>query len=406
MDNSSLDWSKQMTVKKYYENVNLQQLQTKIIESNITDANEPYVLLEETIFYPTGGGQPHDTGTINGIEVERVEEIDGKIYHYVKEPITTKEVNCELNFNRRLDHMQQHAGQHILSATFENYFQLKTVSFHLGSTMCTIDLDTDTLTDEIMSEVERLANQVILENRPILTKWVTKEQADQLPLRKKLSKEEDIRLVIIPDYDYNGCGGTHPNFTGEVMAIKIMGIEKMKQNIRVSFICGHRILQELHKKTAIIQSLQKQLNAPEESLLDSASKLLQSEKNKQKQIEELHEKLIDEKVLKIIQSKEEVLIIDLPDETMAHLQKIAKKCISLKETMTICILSPKEDSIEFVCAKGKSATNSLSMKTLNQLLLEVTAGRGGGNELFAQGGTKSTYDLTEVYKIAKNYLQV
>lgn len=395
-----------MTVKKYYENVNLKQLHTKIVESAITKDNEPYILLEETIFYPTGGGQPHDTGTINGIEVVRVEEVDGQIYHYVKEAITANVADCELNFERRFDHMQQHAGQHILSATFENYFNLKTVSFHLGKTICTIDLETNLITEEILQEVERLANQVIIENRPIITKWVTKDQANQLPLRKKLAKDEDIRLVIIPDYDYNGCGGTHPEFTSQVMGIKLMGIEKMKQNIRVSFICGHRILHELHKKTQVIGSLQKQLNAPEDSLVDSANKLLLSDKDKQKQIELLQEQILEAKVQSIIQSQEEILIVELPEESMTNLQKVAKKCISLKEKMTICILSPKEDNIEFVCAKGKLATHSLSMKTLNQLLLDCSKGRGGGNDLFAQGGSKSVYDLKQMYEVAKNYLQV
>jgi len=396
---------KEMTEKQYYKNVNLQSLETTVISTGITEENEHYVILKETIFYPTGGGQPHDTGWINGIEVYNVEEIDGQIRHFVKEPIKESKASCQLDFKRRFDHMQQHAGQHILSATFENYFHLKTVSFHLGTNYCTIDLDTEEVAEDLLAKVESLANQIIIENRPILTKWVTKEQAAQLPLRKALSVEEDIRLVIIPDYDYNGCGGTHPEFTGQVMTIKIMATEKMKQKTRVTFICGNRVIHELHKKTSIITTLQEQLNSPEEKLVDAAKRVLQSEKEKQKEIDALKETILDSQVQNILDSGQEIHVIELPNETMANLQKFAKKCIAAKESLILCLVSTKEDSIQFVCAKGKLATSELSMKQLNTWLIEATNGKGGGNDLFAQGGGKFI-SVEEIVQVAKQYLQV
>lgn len=141
--------------------------------------------------------------------------------------------------------MQQHCGQHILTAAFVELLNIPTVSFHLGSELVTIDLATEQLTDEQLALVEKRANEIILENRPIETKWITKEELPNFPLRKDVSVDEDIRLVIIPDYDYNGCGGTHPTSTGQVSTIKIMGTEKMKKNIRVSFVCGNRVLKQL-----------------------------------------------------------------------------------------------------------------------------------------------------------------
>ena len=395
-----------MTEKRYYDNVNLQNLETTIISEGLTEENEHYVVLKETIFYPTGGGQPHDTGWINGVEVYNVEEVDGRIRHYVKEQLVEKTANCQLDFKRRFDHMQQHAGQHILSATFENYFHLKTVSFHLGTNYCTIDIDTEEVAEELLAKVESLANQIIIENRPIITKWVTKEQAAELPLRKALSVEDDIRLVIIPDYDYNGCGGTHPDFTGQVMAIKIMATEKMKQKTRVSFICGNRVIQELHKKTSIITTLQEQLNSPEDKLIDAAKRILQSEKEKQKEIDSLKETLLDNKVDSLIKSGQDVHVIELPNETMANLQKFAKKCITINEKMTLCLLSSKEEAIQFVCAKGKAVANDWSMKQLNMLLIEATNGKGGGNDLFAQGGGKLHTSLLDISEIAEQYLKV
>lgn len=141
--------------------------------------------------------------------------------------------------------MQQHAGQHILTAAFVELFNLPTVSFHLGSEQVTIDLAVDTISEDQLLAAEALANDIILENRPIETTWITENELENYNLRKDVAVTGDIRLVIIPNFDYNGCGGTHPISTGQVSAIKILGTEKMKGNIRVSFVCGQRVLKEL-----------------------------------------------------------------------------------------------------------------------------------------------------------------
>ena len=247
-------------------------------------------------FYPTGGGQPHDTGTINGIEIINVEEIDGEIRHFVAEGESVAglsgEIKGVLNWERRFDHMQQHAGQHILTAAFVELFDLPTVSFHLGSDTVTIDLQTSAVTEDQLAFAEKRANEIILENRDILTKWVTMEEANQYPLRKALKVEGDIRLVIIPDYDYNGCGGTHPTSTGQVQAIKILATEKMKQNIRVHFVCGKRVLQTLHLQNNVLTNVAKQLSAPKEDASIALQKVMTTVKATEKALTEAQDELL------------------------------------------------------------------------------------------------------------------
>ena len=186
------------------------------------------------------GGQPNDIGTLADQHVINVEEIDGEIRHYLEGPFldTNKEIAGTIDWERRFDHMQQHTGQHLLSAAFDQLFEYRTIGFHLGAEIVTIDLETEVLTEHQVQRAEGLANQIILENRPIEVKWVTEEELSQYPLRKETKVKDDIRLVIIPDFDYNGCGGTHPKATGEVSSVKVLDWERQKKKVRVQFVCG------------------------------------------------------------------------------------------------------------------------------------------------------------------------
>ena len=278
-----------MTKKLYYEDPYLTTFTASIIKK------EPeYVIISETAFYPTGGGQPCDTGSLNGISVINVEIIDGELRHFLAEPLDSQsiEVKGSINWRRRFDHMQQHAGQHILSAAFAELFQMQTVSFHLGKETATIDLDTTEVTEEQLKKVEELANQIILENRAIETKWVTEDELTQYKLRKATSIKEDIRLVIIPDFDYNACGGTHPSSTGQVGSIKILQTEKQKRHIRVEFVCGKRVLTQLDRKQNVLLNLISRLSSPEEKLVDTANNLLHTNKNLEKLLNEHKQELL------------------------------------------------------------------------------------------------------------------
>lgn len=388
-----------MQNKLYYRDPYIKTFTTKILHQNQDEAGNWYVILEETAFYPTGGGQPHDTGTLNHIKVVNVEEINGEIRHFVEMPISEQNIDVTgvIDWERRFDHMQQHSGQHILSAAFEELFGYRTVSFHLGKEVLTIDLDIEELSEQKAMEAEKLANQIILENRPIETKWVTERELFKYPLRKQPSVTENIRLVIIPDFDYNGCGGTHPHSTGQVGAIKILDWERQRKRIRVQFVCGNRVLKQLGKKQKVIRELNALLNASEEEIITAASRLLDHAKETEKSLEEARENLLHYEAKELLEnSKPEIQLIAkvFRNRSIQELQKLARMITANEEEVTVLFAAENGDRLQFVCARG-SADNS-NMKQIAADVLPSINGKGGGNETFAQGGGEATISGDEL----------
>lgn len=377
--------------KLYYEDAYKQTFSTKIIKEAKTDDGQTYIVLEKTAFYPTGGGQPYDTGTIDGIRVVHVEDTDGEIRHFLERPLSDSphEIVGVIDWTRRFDHMQQHAGQHILSAAFDHLFQYKTVSFHLGNEALTIDLDTESLSEQEAAEAEDLANQIILENRSIETKWVTEAELSNYPLRKQTKVKEDIRLVIIPDYDYNGCGGTHPKTTGEVRAIKILNWEKQKKKIRVQFVCGNRVLKQFGQKQKVLLELTKLLSAPEHEMSSAVSRILLTQKDLERSLEQARESLHLYESKELQQGNETFLdgkfiCRTFENRTIQELQKLARFITAEDPQMNVIFVSENEDRLQIVCARGQEGKQN--MKSLASEALLLINGKGGGNENYAQGG--------------------
>lgn len=384
-----------MTQKLYYEDPYRKSFSAKIVTQAQDDAGQWFVILNQTAFYPTGGGQPHDTGTLNDVNVTNVEELDGEIRHYIESPFTNQdaEINGVIDWLRRFDHMQQHAGQHILSAAFEELFDFHTISFHLGSETLTIDLETDGLSEEQAQQAEQRANEIILENRPIKPTWLSPEEAAQFPLRKQLSVSEDIRLVIIPDYDYNGCGGTHPSSTGQVGSLKIIDWERQKKKIRVQFVCGSRVLNQLHQKHKVLKALSPLLNAPESEMVSATQKLLEAVKDRDKLLEETREALLHYETLELLQSgmtinDQKVINKVFGNRTIQELQKLGRAITAQAPDSIAVLISESQEKIQLVCARGENA--QISMKKLIGELLPQINGKGGGNDSFAQGGGEAT----------------
>ncbi|MFT9598199.1 alanyl-tRNA editing protein [Mesobacillus sp.] len=377
-----------MENKLYYQDGYIKNFSAELITQKEDESGRIYAILSQTAFYPTGGGQPFDTGFLNGVEVVDVEEVGGEIRHYIKEELTEgNRIEGSINWARRFDHMQQHAGQHILSAAFEEQYGYKTVSFHLGKDTLTIDLDTENLGAVEAEKVEELANQVILENRPIHTKWVGEDELKQYRLRKELSVSNNIRIVIIPDFDYNGCGGTHPNSTAEVGSLKILGWERQKKMVRVEFVCGKRVLNKLGQKHEVIKELTAMLNAPEQEMSSSVTRLLDQKKELEKTIEKMKDQLLKFEADEIIGSgKNDIVSRVFQNRSIQELQKLARLLVSTAEDKIFLLASENEDKLQFVFAKGKNSVGNL--KVLSQRALSIIDGKGGGNEMLVQGGGK------------------
>lgn len=386
----------------YYQDAMMQEFTADVVHTG-TDNLGNYVVLSNTAFYPTGGGQPHDTGSIDGLEVSNVEKVEEEIRHYINGDVEgiTGTVTGKLDWKRRFDHMQQHTGQHILTAAFVELFGYQTVSFHLGSELVAIDLNTTEVTAEQLAEAEKRANDIILENRPIETKWVTKGELAQYNLRKDVSVDEDIRLVIIPDYDYNGCGGTHPTSTGQVQMIKVMETEKMKSNIRIHFVCGDRVRKQLAMRKNVLTDVSRQLSVPEKEAGSALTKVMQTAKQTEKTLAEARDALLVYEARDLAGHGEIVISESYENRTIQELQKLARFITTENAEAIAFLVADNGDKLQFVAARGANAT--MSMKNISTKVLPVINGKGGGNNALVQGGGEkiiSPGDLLEEMKKA------
>jgi alanyl-tRNA synthetase len=226
-----------VTERLYYTDCYLREFTARIVDRS-EDGSTVY--LDRTAFYPTSGGQPYDVGVIAGVPVVDVIDEDDRIAHRLAAPLHTGPVDCTIDWNRRFDHMQQHTGQHLLSAVFEELLHLKTVSFHLGAVNSTIDLEGGPLEPAALKEVERHANEVIFANRHVSIDF--QHAAEAAGLRKPSAREGSLRIVSIEGMDRSACGGTHVRSTAEIGVILLRKLEKIRQATRVEFLCGGRAI--------------------------------------------------------------------------------------------------------------------------------------------------------------------
>jgi alanyl-tRNA synthetase len=224
-----------MTERLYYSDSYLCSFSASVVDRS---ADGRTVYLDRTAFYPTSGGQPHDIGSIAGAAVLNVIDGEERIAHQLVSPLPVGPVDCAIDWSRRFDHMQQHTGQHLLSAVFQASFALKTVSFHLGAESATIDLEGGPVDSHTVQEAEGRANQIIFENRPVRVDFQHASEVEDL--RKPSEREGTLRIVSIQDLDRSACGGTHVRSTGEIGPVLVRKLDKVRQTTRVEFLCGGR----------------------------------------------------------------------------------------------------------------------------------------------------------------------
>ncbi|MBZ5202990.1 alanyl-tRNA editing protein [Planomicrobium chinense] len=378
-----------MTSKLYYEDSELSEAIVSIIASG-EDEKGTYAVLDQTCFYPEGGGQPSDTGYIGEVRVLDVQSVEDEIRHYTADPLPEGSFKAEIDWNRRWDHMQQHAGQHVLSAVLDDYHQLKTASFHLGEERVSIDLNAPQISKSQLQQAERAANDVIRKHLPISTEWVSESQAQTMELRKPPAVTGDIRLVKIDGVDLNACGGTHPKNTADIGMIKIIGTEKAKGGTRLYFLCGNRAMDHFDLLLDQTNVLVQKLNAPLTDLPTAADALLHEKAEQDKEMKELRTKLLEAEA-QMIQPENGTGFIQqvFSGRPVKEVQQLARLTIANHPSAVLLFLITEDDSIRFVCAKGEEAEGN--MKDVLQELLQLTDGKGGGNAQSAQGGGKTVH---------------
>ena len=390
-----------MTKRLYYDSSDIHEFDSVVedVAPSSADQSRPAVILRETAFYPTSGGQVHDTGwlTIEGAERLRVAEVadaeDGRVLHYLQAPATLPAVGVRVRGSidpeRRRDHMQQHSGQHVLSAAFVELYQMPTVSFHMGEDYCSIDLATPAVSFEQIAGAEKRANQIVFENRPLRIRYVSRAEAEKLGLRKLPPAERDeLRLVEVADFDLSACGGTHVSSSGQIGSILLRKTEKVRQGTRVEFVCGDRAVRMVRRDYGTLTEAAALFSAKLWDVPEQIRKSLEESKLLRKQKDDALDELAEVMALAALHSQPEtngrkIIVRVFSDRDIAFAKLFAQKA-TRTATPAIALVASAVDPPGLVFAQTPGG--SADMGALLKQVLSSVGGRGGGSRDFAQGG--------------------
>ena len=370
-----------MTERLYYLDSYLHTFTARLVE---TSADGTIAYLDRSAFYPASGGQPFDTGSIAGVPVLEVLDEEDRVAHRLSAPALPGEVDCRIDWQRRFDHMQQHTGQHLLSAVFEERFGLRTVSFHLGQDASTIDLECGTADSRVVEEAERRANEVVSENRTVTVEFQDADQAQGL--RKASDRTGPLRIIVIEGLDRSACGGTHVRATGEIGVILIRKLEKVRQSTRVEFLCGGRAIRRARADYEALSRSAQLFSAP----LDETPALVAAQLEAARSADKARRKL----ELEIAAYKGKDLyeataagpdgvrrhVQRLTDGSMESLRALAQSFASQPQAVFAAALE-NPPSLLFAVSADAGIDAGQALKEL----LATAGGRGGGTARMAQG---------------------
>jgi alanyl-tRNA synthetase len=385
----------------YYDNPYLTCFSAQVAE-RLQWEGQPAVVLDRTAFYPTGGGQPHDTGLLREAGSSREvavldvieRESDGAVLHLLAgsveaAPVVTGQVEGEVDWTRRFDLMQQHTGQHILSAAFVEHLGANTVGFHLSDEYATIDLDRAPISAEELAKVETLANTVVFDNRQAVARFVPDKEVAGLPLRKPVAHEGPVRIVEIPAFDCSACGGTHVRTTGEVGLIKITRSERRGTETRIEFLCGWRALGDYQAKSSTVMDLARDFTVGHWEVTDMVHRLAAELKETRRELRSTRDAWLDaeaetlwHQATRVAEAR--VVSAHLASHSPDDLKHLAQRLIDRPHT--IVLLAAGEEGQKGFFTFARSADVEAHMGTLVRHACEAVGGRGGGRPEFAQGG--------------------
>ncbi|MFI5109946.1 MAG: alanine--tRNA ligase-related protein [Terriglobales bacterium] len=404
-----------MTHRLYYDNSELQEFESVVVEvvPPATGQSRRGVILRETAFYPTSGGQVHDTGWLMADPDDRVQVVevaerdDGRVVHYLEAPadrlVEGAVVHGRIDPERRRDHMQQHSGQHVLSAAFVELYEMPTVSFHMGEEYCSIDLATPALSAEQIVAAEKRANQIVLENRAVLVRYVSREEAEKLGLRKLPPAGRDqLRLIEIAGFDRSACGGTHVSATGQIGCILLRKTEKIRQGTRVEFVCGNRGVRTARRDYNALSEAAALFSAQLWDVPVQIRKSFDDVRQLRKQRDEALDQLAEAMAGAALTQQPEaggrkVIVRAFSDRDISFVKLFAQK-VTRAGTPTLALVASAADPPGLVFAQ--SAGSAADMGALLKQVLSAVGGRGGGSRDFAQGGVPPGSDVEQLLRQA------
>lgn len=391
----------------YYVDQYIKEFNCNVVE--VTKKDDKYeVVLDKTAFFPGGGGQSCDLGTVDNINVIDVYEKDDKIIHVLdKEPTNLSNIKGKIDYNRRLDGMQQHLGQHVLSGCFYSLFGANTAGIHLGETISTIDI-IGNITEDMIRKAEKRANEVIIENHKVNFKITNRKEAKKMGLRRELAtSDQTIRVVEIEGLDINACCGVHPSCTIELQMIKLKGYEKHKGNTRIQFLAGQRAVNDYLKRDLLFENLCNELSAGEEEVFKSVNNLQENIKNlrddNNRVKAELSKYLIDSLLSSAIMKGNTKIINKIFEkEDTKYLSKLTNS-LTEEDNVVVLFASVNNNKVNLIFGCSKNLDN-LNMGSILKDTISLLDGNGGGSKFIAQGGGKNNGNLENAIKYAINLI--
>ncbi len=399
------------TERLYYADSHLIEFEARVIDKTERVSSWTAVTLDRTAFYPTGGGQPSDTGTLNGTRVvECIDDGENGILHVVQGRVLEvgSFVNGRIDWPRRLDHIQQHTGQHILSQAFVTLFNAPTHSFRVLDQSCEIDVELGNPSSEIVERAVELANNVIWEDRALTIRQVTAQQAAALPLRKEPAREGDLRLIEIEGFDLTPCGGTHAYRTGEVGMIAVRSWERAKGMVRIEFVAGGRALADYRRANKTARSVAALFSAGRDDATVLTERLLEENKELQRRLRALEEIAArlqaDELRASVSPDASDVTVIAqvFENRDAESLKRLALALIANPKTIAL-LSSRDQDKARLVFARSADAPGD--MNALMRNVCVIIDGRGGGKTDLAEGGGRNVAKLSEAIEAAAQSLR-
>ena len=387
-----------MTEKLFYRDPYLKEFETEVVavvsdDSGIQKCSRFKVALNQTAFYPEGGGQPADHGTINGIPVIDVHEKDGVIWHTCEcnKPevfAPGKKVKCVIDWKRRFDHMQQHSGEHIVSGMLCNGFNCDNIGFHMGEQIVQIDYNADISWEEVLN-IEAKANQYIIENHEFVEMWPNAAELEKLSYRSKKALTGAVRITSFPGADICACCGTHVRFSSEVGLVKMLSVQKIKEGVRIEMVSGKRAFDFLSQTWNQNLQISQLLSAKQFETYQAVQKQRDDMMKLRGRISELEDdyfKLLSDSY----DGANDPLIITGPMES----ESVRRLCDAIAEKATGCckVFAGEDGAYKYaVINKGNDIRNMI--KEMNSAL----NGRGGGRDGFAQGNAACTAEEIRRY---------
>ena len=396
-----------MTERLYYRDSFLREFEAQVVSAEAV-ASKWRVQLDRTAFYPTSGGQPNDLGRLGGAAVLDVfEGDDHTVVHVTGGPVAEGPVHGAIDWERRFDHMQQHTGQHLLSAAFVQLFQWPTVSFHLGREISTIDLAALGIDLQKLEQAERRTNQIIFEDRPVGIRFGTAQELAAAGIRKEVQREGILRAIEIEGFDRQPCGGTHVARTGQIGLVLLRKCERVKQNWRVDFVCGERAARAARSDLATLGEAARQLSCGLAEVPAMVGRALEERQAGHRERQRLLERLAEVEAQALLATaapaeagKSHILVRLFEDAGGDYLRLLATKLAAVPGVRAL-LGTHAGGHVVFAQSGGLSA----DMNALLRDCLGVAGGKGGGSKDFAQGSVRDPAALEAALKCALERLR-